>query len=121
MHVVVNAVAPRAAPSVGLEQVLDHGRGVVTRAQVHGTAIDDQRPSRVVRDQTVILETDGVRLSGSRESRSAPLAGSSETCGALRVFLQVFKNRHDRPPLKLRADNRSTAAETSPGQLQVRS
>jgi hypothetical protein len=41
MHVVVDAVAPGVAPSVRLEQVLDHRRRVVSLAEIDGAPIDD--------------------------------------------------------------------------------
>ena len=36
VHVVVDAVAPSVAPSVRFEQVLDHGRRVVTLIEIDG-------------------------------------------------------------------------------------
>src|SRR3981081_1167949 len=102
--VVVDAVAPGVAPSVRLEQVLDHGRRVVALIEFDGASIDDQRPSRMIGDETVVLEADGVGFSRLGKLRSLPLAGSPEAGGALRVFFQILKYRHDGSPLKLRAD-----------------
>jgi hypothetical protein len=67
VHVVVDAVAPSVAPSVGFKEVLDHGRGVMPLIEVDGASIDDQRPSRMIGDETVVPETDGVGLPGPPE------------------------------------------------------
>src|SRR5258708_2077243 len=99
--VVVDAIAPGVAPSVRFEQVLDHSRRVAALIEFDGASIDDQRPSRMIGDETIVLEADGVGLSHLGEIRSLPLAGAPETGGALRIFLEVFKDRHERPPLKL--------------------
>src|SRR3981081_1434326 len=97
--VVVDAVAPGVAPSVRLEQVLDHGRRVVALIEFDGASIDDQGPSRMIGEAAVVLEADAVGFSRLGKIRSHTLAGSPEAGGALRIFLQVFKNQHDRPPL----------------------
>src|SRR5258708_6315381 len=118
--VVVDAIAPGVAPSVRFEQVLDHSRRVAALIEFDGASIDDQRPSRMIWDQFIVLEADGVGLSHLGEIRSLPLAGSPEAGGALRVFFQILKYRHDGSPLELRADSRSTVAGPSPGPLQAR-
>ena len=60
VHVVVDAVAPCAAPSVRFEQILDHSRRVVALIEIDGAPVDDQRPPRMVGDETVVLEADGM-------------------------------------------------------------
>ena len=67
VHVVVDAVAPGIAPSVCFEQIFDHGRGVVALIEIDRAPIDNQRPSRMVGNETVVLETDGVGLPGPPE------------------------------------------------------
>jgi hypothetical protein len=52
----------------------------------------------MVGDETVVLEANGMGFSRPREIGSFSLAGSPKAGGALGVFLQVFKNRHDCPP-----------------------
>ena len=77
MHVVVDAIAPSVAPSVGFEQVLDHGRWIVTLVEIDGAPIDNKRPSRMIGDETVVLEADSVGFARPCEVRSFPLAGPS--------------------------------------------
>ena len=114
MHIVVDAVAPGVPPSVRFEQILDHGGRIVALVKIDRAPIDDQRPSRMVGDEAVVLEADRVGLSRPREIRSLPSAWPPQAGRALGVPLQVFKYRHDRPPLSLRADIRSTAAGAAP-------
>src|ERR1700742_3609592 len=75
VHVVVDAVAPCVAPSVRLEQVLDHGRRIVTLVEFDGTSIDDQRPSRMIGDDIVLLKADGMGLARPNPIRGFLLAG----------------------------------------------
>jgi hypothetical protein len=70
VHVVIDAVAPGVAPSISLEQVLDHGRRVMALARFDGAAIDDQRPSRMMGNETVVLEAGGKGFSRLDEFRS---------------------------------------------------
>src|ERR1700733_2791893 len=55
VHVVVDAVAPCVAPSVRFEQVLDHGRRIVTVIEFDGAPVDDQRPPRMIGDDIILL------------------------------------------------------------------
>ena len=59
VHIVVDAVAPGVFPSVRFEQVLDCGCRVVALIKIDSPSIDDQRPSRMIGDETVVLEADG--------------------------------------------------------------
>jgi hypothetical protein len=88
VHVVVDAVTPGVCPSVGFKQVFDYGRGVLTVFESDSVSIDDQRPSRMIWNETVVLEVDLVRLSRSREVQRLLLAGATQTGGALRVPLR---------------------------------
>ena len=58
MHIVVDAVAPGIAPPVCFEQIFDHRRRVVALIEIDRAPIDDQRPSRMIGDETVVLEAD---------------------------------------------------------------
>src|SRR5258705_2625152 len=109
VHVIVDAVAPGVSPAVRFEKVFEHGRGVLAVIERDSFSIDDQRPARMIWDETIVLEPDLVGLSHSREVNGLPLAGASKTGCALRVSLQVFKGWHDRPPLKYRSRSRSKA------------
>src|SRR5712664_1607398 len=120
VHVVVDAVAPRVAPSVRLEQVLDHRRRVMTPIEMDRASIDDERPPRMVGNETVILEADVMRVPRPREVRGFPFSGSPEAGGALGILLQVLKNRHDHPPGKLRTDSRSKIEGAARGWLRAR-
>jgi hypothetical protein len=110
MHIIVDAVAPGIFPSVRLEQVFDHGRGVLAVIESDSFSADDQRPARMIWDETVVLEADPVGLSRSHEVHGPQLAGPPQASCALRIPLQVFKGRHDRPS-KCRPGNRSKAGE----------
>src|SRR5258705_197061 len=77
------------------------GRRAAALMELDGASIDDQRPSRMIGDETVVLEADGVGFSRLGKLRSLPLAGAPETGGALRVFFQILNDRHDRPPSEL--------------------
>jgi hypothetical protein len=92
VHIVVDTIAPAASPSVRFEQVLDHRRRVVAFIEAEGSSIDNQRPSRMIGDEAIVLEADSVWFSRLDKIRSLPLAGSPEARGALRVFFQIFKN-----------------------------
>jgi hypothetical protein len=72
----------------------------VALIEIDGASIDDQRPSRMIGDETVVLEADGEWFSRLRKIPGLPFARAPEAGGALRVFLQIFNNRHDRSPLK---------------------
>src|SRR5882757_4596938 len=64
VHVIVDAVAPGVSPTVRFEQVFDHGRGVLAVIELHSFSIDDQRPSRMIWDETtIIIKADLVGLS----------------------------------------------------------
>ena len=69
--------------------------------EIDGAAIDDQRPSRVIGNETVVLEAGGKGFSRLDEFRSLSFAGASDASGALSVFLHIFKNRHRHSPLSL--------------------
>jgi hypothetical protein len=60
VHVVVDAIPPSVAPPVRFEQVLEHGRRIVPIIEFDGAPVDNQRPSGMVGDETVVLEADGV-------------------------------------------------------------
>jgi hypothetical protein len=72
---VVDAVAPGVAPSVRFEQVLDHGRSVVALIEIDGASIDDQWPSWMIGDETVVLEADGGGLRAYTRSGAFRLPG----------------------------------------------
>src|SRR5215211_930195 len=67
VHVVVDAVAPGISPAVRFEQVFDHGRRVLALIEGDSSSIDNQRPAWMIRDETVVLKADPVRLSHSRQ------------------------------------------------------
>src|SRR5262249_52102217 len=56
MHIVVDSVAPRAAPTVRFEQLLKHGRRIGRIDQVDRAAIADKRQRRIVWDPAIVLE-----------------------------------------------------------------
>jgi hypothetical protein len=44
--------------------------------EIDGASIEDQRPSRMIGNETIILETDGVGFAVPREIRSMSFAGA---------------------------------------------
>jgi hypothetical protein len=69
------------SPSVRFEQVLDHGRRVVAPIEIDRVTVDDQRPSRMIGDETIVLEADSVWFSRLRKIPGLPLAGTPEAGG----------------------------------------
>jgi hypothetical protein len=55
----------------------------------------------MIGDKTVVLEADGVGFSHMDKNRSLPSARSPEAGRALGALLQILKNRHEPPPLKV--------------------
>ena len=78
VYVIVDAITPGVPPSVRFEKVFDDGRRIVASFDIDGAAIEDQRPPRMVGDETVVLEPDGVRFSGADKIRSRALARDVE-------------------------------------------
>src|SRR5216683_2301733 len=78
VYAIVDAITPRVAPSVGFEQILDHGRGVVAVAQFDRASIDDQRPTRMIGNQPIVFEANSVGLPRPREA-SHPAAASARS------------------------------------------
>jgi hypothetical protein len=99
VDIVVDPVPPGVAPSVGLEEVFHDCRGIVSLAEIDGASINEEWPSRVIGDQTVILEAYGMRLPRPRELRGFVAAGTAQTRRALNVFLRVLKDWHRSPPM----------------------
>src|SRR5581483_9334525 len=98
VHVVVDAVAPAVAPAVGIEQILDHGGAVVAFREIDGAAVDDQRPARVIGNETIVPEVHRARFPRASKLESLALARTPEARGTLDVRLEVFNNRHDDNP-----------------------
>lgn len=59
--------------------------------EIDHSPIDDQWPSRMIGNEAVVLEADGVWLPAPRVLQSFPFAWSLETGGALSVLLHIFK------------------------------
>src|SRR5215469_15548546 len=110
-HVIIDAFAPGVAPSVDFEEILYHRRRIVAFVEIDCASIDDQRPSGMIGDDAIVLEADGMRLSLSSEFGSVSFSGAPEARGALSIFLQVLKDRHDRPLSP--SDNPSIASQPS--------
>jgi len=114
VDIIVNPVPPGVAPSVGLEEVFHDCRGIVSPTEIDGAPINDEWPSRVTGDQTVILEAYGMRLPRPRELRGFVAAGTAQTRRALNVFLRVFKDWHGRSPPMIAAGILSKIAAAAP-------
>ena len=63
MDIVVDAIAPGLAPPIPLEKVFKRGRRVVALFEVDDPPEDNQGPSRMIWNDTVIFEANGLRLS----------------------------------------------------------
>src|SRR5205085_3157498 len=61
VHIIVNAVAPRAAPTVALEQGLEYRRGIARFRQRHRAAIMNEGEFRIVRNGSVVGKHGPVR------------------------------------------------------------
>ena len=62
VDIVVDSVPPGISPAVVFEQIFEHGGGVETSRKAHHAPVDNQGPSWMVRDNTVIPEAKGVSL-----------------------------------------------------------
>src|SRR5947208_8454593 len=87
VHVVVDALTPGVAPSISFELFLDHRRRVMALVEIDGAAIDDQRPSRMIGNETVVFEGGGMGFSRLDVFRNIWFAGASEAGGARSVAL----------------------------------
>src|SRR5262245_11448373 len=97
VHVVVDAVAPGAAPAVACEQFLEDRRRVEGIHQPHGAAIDDERPFRIVGHQSVVRQADGSGFSRPHQAieiAAARLAGAGD---APEGFLEALNEGHGAP------------------------
>src|SRR6476619_4352287 len=56
VHKIVDRVPPGTAPPVRCEQGIDDSCGIKASAKSHGCAVDNERPLRMIRDDTVIFE-----------------------------------------------------------------
>src|SRR5947209_6163803 len=56
MHVIIDPVAPAAAPPVVFEQPFEDGGRIGVAFHVNGGAIVDERQLRIVRDEPVVVE-----------------------------------------------------------------
>ena len=62
VHIIVNAVTPGIAPPVAFEQFFEYRRRIEIFRKSHCPAINDERPFRVVGNDSVVLETKCTRL-----------------------------------------------------------
>src|SRR4051812_20680616 len=56
VHKIVDRIPPGTAPPVRCEQGIDDSRGIKASAKSHGCAVDNERPPRMIRGDTVIFE-----------------------------------------------------------------
>ena len=60
MGVVIDAIAPRASPAVAVKQLFEDRRRIQARRSRNGALVDDQWPSRMIGNEPVILEPEGL-------------------------------------------------------------
>src|SRR4051812_35507749 len=96
MDVIVNAVAPGVAPSVLHEEFLEHSRWIESTPKSHRTAVDDQRPVRMVRNDAVVLETEGLRFSRPHEPSEVIRRRPRPSGSFLGNFFERFQRGHRR-------------------------
>src|SRR5215469_3396735 len=94
-QIIVDAITPAVAPAVVFEQVL-HDRSRIKRArQLDRAPIDDDRPSRVIGNRSVIVEAKHATLTSPQQA-GGPLRGKALPAGsALCRFLYVVQQSHD--------------------------
>src|SRR4029078_5795853 len=56
VHKIVDRVPPGTAPPVRCEQGIDDSCGIKASGKSHAGAVDNERPPRMIRDDTVIFE-----------------------------------------------------------------
>lgn len=61
MRIVVRAVAPRGAPAITFEQVLEYGGGIEGFRQTDRALVDDERPFGMVGNKPIVLEPASLR------------------------------------------------------------
>jgi hypothetical protein len=67
VNIVINSVPPGVSPAVALEQVLEDGGWIEGAFEPHRAAIDYERPAGMVRDDSVVLESEGLRFSQANQ------------------------------------------------------
>ena len=94
VHIIVNAVTPGIAPPVAFEQFFEYGRRIKIFRKPHCPAINDERPFRVVGNDSVVLEMKCTRLPFADEGTEISAGGARPAGDLLRDFLRVFEHRH---------------------------
>ena len=62
VHVIVNAVAPGIAPAVARNQLFKYRRWIKVVREADRAAVKDERQFRIVRNDSVVLEAERIRL-----------------------------------------------------------
>ena len=91
MNVAVDAVAPAVAPSIDLEKLFHDGGGIEFFGKFHSPSIDDERPIRMVRHQSIIFEPKLIRFSPPYKIRELFPAWFSDTGGLIDSFFILFR------------------------------
>src|SRR3954462_11011157 len=94
VYIVVNAVTPGIAPAVAFEQFFEHSRRIVLFRKPHCPAINDERPFRMVGNDSIVLETKCTRLPFADEGAEITAGRTGPASDLLRDFLHVFKHGH---------------------------
>src|SRR5690606_2130926 len=98
MHVVVDAVSPGSLPAVAREKVLEDCGGIEFGRQFHGAAIDDQRPTRMIGCDAVVLKKEFVGLARAYEAVEIITRGPLPAGDFLDDLLPALEDRHHAPP-----------------------
>ena len=94
VHIVVNAVTPGIAPAVAFEQFFDHSRRIELFWKPHCPAINDERPFRMVGNDSIVLEMKCTRLPFADEGAEIIAGRARPTGDLLRDFFHVFERGH---------------------------
>src|SRR5262245_18539453 len=97
MHVVVDAVAPGAAPAVAGEQLLEDRRRVEGIHEPHGAAIDDERPFRIVGHQSIVRQADASGFSRPHKAIEIAAARLAPPGDAPEGFLEALNEGQGDP------------------------
>src|SRR5258708_1532793 len=107
VHIVVNAVTPGIAPAVAFEQFFEHSRRIELFWKPHCPAINDERPFRMVGNDSIVLEMKCTRLPFADEGTEISAGRARPAGDLLRDFLRVFEHRHGGYPFSALRNLRS--------------
>src|SRR5262249_18109345 len=95
MRVIVNAVAPGIAPAIACKQLFKHRRRVKILREADRAAVKEKRQRRIVRNCSVVLETERIRLAAPDRVTKIAARRTFPARHLLHPFLHAFQHAHD--------------------------